>query len=245
MINLLSESAYVAQTNKIKTAITNKVNDIKASFTRIGAKLGAEINWLDDVESTLDDELTEINTELTNKGSTQADDFSEVAEKISDIQTGITPTGTLNITQNGTYDVTDYASASVAVAGGLRYATGTFTIDNPNILPVINWNLGFYPSMAFVKIADNSVPSTDGLDGCMIIVPRNYYTGTTINDYCILGRSGLVENHAGTRGWYGVSTTIGNLEMTKEQFKLTYRSAQYKWRTGVTYRWFAIEGAQE
>ena len=57
MINLLSESAYVAQTNKIKTAITNKVNAIKASFTRMGAKLGATINWFDDVESTLDDAL--------------------------------------------------------------------------------------------------------------------------------------------------------------------------------------------
>jgi len=127
MINLLSESAYVAQTNKIKTAITNKVNAIKASFTRIGAKLGATIHWLDDVESTLDDELTAINTELTDKGSTQADDFSEVAEKISDIQTGITPSGQIAITQNGTYDVTDYASASVAVPG-VRTVTLTKTL---------------------------------------------------------------------------------------------------------------------
>lgn len=86
MINLLSESAYIAQTNKIKTAITNKVNEIKNTLARIGTKLGATINWLDDVESTLDDELTAINTELVDKGSTQADDFSEVAEKISDIQ---------------------------------------------------------------------------------------------------------------------------------------------------------------
>ena len=115
MINLLSETAYVLQTNKIKTAITNKVNEIKDSLARIGTKLGATINWLDDVESTLYDELTAINTELTDKGSTQADDFSEVAEKISNIETGITPTGQIAITQNGTYDVTNYASASVAV----------------------------------------------------------------------------------------------------------------------------------
>lgn len=86
MINLLSESAYIAQTNKIKTAITNKVNEIKNALARIGTKLGATINWLDDVETALNDDLTAINTELVDKGSTQADDFSEVAEKISDIQ---------------------------------------------------------------------------------------------------------------------------------------------------------------
>jgi len=140
MINLLSESAYIAQTNKIKTAITNKVNAIKASFTRIGAKLGANINWLEDVESTLDDELTAINTELVDKGSTQAEDFSEVAEKISDIQTGITPTGQIAITQNGTYDVTDYASASVDVPSELVKLLNNELVELVIVEPVYYYN---------------------------------------------------------------------------------------------------------
>lgn len=40
---------------------------------------------------------------------------SEMAAAIGSIPTGITPTGTINITQNGTTDVTQYASAAVNV----------------------------------------------------------------------------------------------------------------------------------
>jgi len=43
----------------------------------------------------------------------------QMAAAIESIPTGgITPTGTLNISENGTYDVTQYASASVSVSGG-------------------------------------------------------------------------------------------------------------------------------
>lgn len=42
-----------------------------------------------------------------------ANDF---ASEILSIETGITPSGTIEITENGTYDVTEYASASVNVA---------------------------------------------------------------------------------------------------------------------------------
>jgi len=41
----------------------------------------------------------------------------DFADEIASIPTGITPTGTLNITSNKTYDVTQYASANVNVPG--------------------------------------------------------------------------------------------------------------------------------
>ena len=50
------------------------------------------------------------------------------AAKVADIQTGITPTGTLSITSNGTHNVTNYASANVNVVP-TNYRGGTFTLS--------------------------------------------------------------------------------------------------------------------
>ena len=47
----------------------------------------------------------------------------QMAEAITNIPTGITPTGTINIDQNGTVDVTNYALAAVSVSGGGGGAT--------------------------------------------------------------------------------------------------------------------------
>ncbi|MCR5653122.1 MAG: leucine-rich repeat domain-containing protein, partial [Ruminococcus sp.] len=60
-----------------------------------------------------------IKTAIENKGVTVSSGTptSQYASKINSIQTGITPSGTINISSNGTVDVTQYASASVSVSG--------------------------------------------------------------------------------------------------------------------------------
>ncbi|MCQ2077029.1 MAG: hypothetical protein MJZ20_08430 [Bacteroidaceae bacterium] len=89
--------------------------------------------------------LTELFTDIADAirektGETatiKADDFPAA---IADIETGgggITPTGTITITENGTHDVTQYASALVNVAGGggglpegiTAIKAGSFTVD--------------------------------------------------------------------------------------------------------------------
>lgn len=60
----------------------------------------------------------DIKSALEEKGQTPSNVFSTYANNIRAIETGgITPSGELAITENGTYDVTNYASANVNVAG--------------------------------------------------------------------------------------------------------------------------------
>lgn len=79
-----------------------------------------------------EDKFTEIaNAIREKKGTSALISANNFASEISSIETGITPTGDINITQNGNYDVTEKAQAIVNVQpqGTKTTMLVTFTDD--------------------------------------------------------------------------------------------------------------------
>lgn len=68
----------------------------------------------------------------TKTGSSESMTATEMPEKIASIETGITPTGTLSITANGEYDVTEKAGVdvNVPIPEGYIKPTGTIGITS-------------------------------------------------------------------------------------------------------------------
>lgn len=90
-----------------------------------------------------------IKASIEAKGVTVGDGTLDTySSKIDAIEQGITPTGTINITSNGTHDVTNYASANVNVSnnGTDEYFAGSISAGE-NIKTNIFKNIKKIPMM--------------------------------------------------------------------------------------------------
>lgn len=153
-------------------------------------------------------------------------DVTNYASAVVNVSGGVTPTGTINISTNGTYDVTNYRSAVVSVSG---VATGTFTPTENTGSVTINTGLS---SVSGYLIIPNANPYIN--NNITIYAALADTTSTFAKAMCVRGKG---TTNRGFELW--ISSTPPHT-ITGGTIALSY---VYPDTTGyftpVTYKWFA------
>ena len=112
------------------TTIRNTLKAIKQAIINKGQTPSGDITTYPDAIGNITTIKNQDKT-ITSNGSYTADSgYTGFGTVTVNVPTGITPSGTKSITENGTYDVTNYASASVNVASTDELYCGLpFTLD--------------------------------------------------------------------------------------------------------------------
>ena len=146
----------------------------------------------------------------------------------------IMPVGTLEITENGLYDVRSYAMADVSLGlklFGRRFTCGSFTpeADTKGSAISIYHNLGTTPGVFILWCADFFTAGTTGYTelGCMYI--EDSFQGKFLR----------CANSSGKTIITGTSNLASN-NITSEYIVLPETASSAYYRPGYTYRWIAI-----
>lgn len=176
----------------------------------------------------------------------------------------IKPDGTLEIKENGTFDVTAFAKAFVNVptsaegGGGLVYDMGTFVFDTDRYTNTqgelkVPHNLGKVPRMIIVwtddyaGITEPPYPTTGThlgfvwLDKLMRITQQLTSAADSSAPFCshfILAKNSVKATwQCATSGAYGLVWLP-----TDTDFTCPYMGSTTYWRAGVEYKYFVSEG---
>lgn len=146
-LSMIQPGGGVAIKNQDKTITENGTYKADSGYTGLGT---VSVNVPSEEPVLQEKTVAENGTVLPDVG------YDGLSKVVVDVP-GIVPSGTIDITENGSYDVTNFATALVEIAGasaGAKVATGSFTLTTDSVYQSVTHDLGEVPSFVLYYSAE-------------------------------------------------------------------------------------------